>query len=365
MQVRNKQWGIAVVAIALAVAGVWQADAVRAQAAAPATATKPALTVTLTQLAAQESAVTVAANGSIAPWQEAIVGAQIGGLRLGEVLVNVGDSVKRGQTLARFDRDTVLAEIASTRAGMAEANAAIADAKFNAERGRSLEASGAISAQQINQFNAALKMAQARSDAVKARLRSDELRLKFTTVVAPDDGVVSMRSANLGMVPQPGQELFRLIRKNRLEWRAEVTAGEMSRLVVGQSVAVTLPNGAKAVGKVRLVSPLVDAQTRNALVYVDLPSGTAARAGMFARGEFETGRSNAQTLPQTAVLTRDGFTYVFTVDKNNKVAMVKVGIGRRLGDRVEVLQGLATGTNVVASGAGFLADGDLVRVVAR
>jgi HlyD family secretion protein len=363
MQVRNKQWLVAVTMLTLVGASVWQSSAVRAQS--PAAVVKPALTVTLTQLAAQDSAVTVSANGTVAAWQEAIVGAQIGGLRLGEVLVNVGDTVKRGQTMARFDRDTVQAEMASTRAGIAEANAAIADAKFNAERGRSLEASGAISAQQINQFNAALTMAQARLDAAKARLRSDELRLKFTTVVAPDDGVVTLRSANLGMVPQPGQELFRLIRKNRLEWRAEVTAAEMSRLVIGQSVAVALPSGAKTVGKVRLVSPLVDAQTRNALVYVDLPVGSAARAGMFARGEFETGRSNAQTLPQTAVLTRDGFNYVFTVDKNNKVAMVKVGVGRRLGDRVEVLQGLAAGTNVVASGAGFLADGDLVRVVAQ
>jgi RND family efflux transporter MFP subunit len=363
MQVRNKQWLMMAIVVGLAGVGIWQASAVRAQA--PAVATKPALTVTLTQLSAQESAVTVSANGTVAAWQEAIVGAQIGGLRLSDVLVNVGDAVKRGQTLARFDRDTVLAEIASTRAGMAEANAAIADAKFNADRGRSLETSGAISAQQINQFNAALTMAQARLDAAKARLRSDELRLKFTAVVAPDDGVVTVRSANLGMVPQAGQELFRLIRKNRLEWRAEVTAGEMSRLLVGQSVTVTLPNAVKVLGKVRLVSPQVDAQTRNALVYVDIPVGSPARAGMFARGEFETGRSNAQTLPQTAVLTRDGFNYVFAVDKNNKVAMVKVTVGRRLADRVEVLQGLAGGTSVVASGAGFLADGDLVRVVAR
>jgi len=116
---------------------------------------------------------------------------------------------------------------------------------------------------------------------------------------------------------------------------------------------------------VRQVAPTVDAATRNALVYVDLPdTGGRLKAGMFARGEFATGSSTALTLPQSAVLLRDGFSYVFAVGADNRVAQLKVATGRRSGERIEILQGLDDQARVVASGGGFLADGDTVRVVA-
>jgi HlyD family secretion protein len=111
------------------------------------------------------------------------------------------------------------------------------------------------------------------------------------------------------------------------------------------------------------VAPTVDATTRNGLVYVDLPAGTTVRAGMFARGDFELGNSPALTLPQSAVVLRDGFSYVYTVAENNKVSQVKVQAGRRVGDRVEITGGLNAKDRVVAAGAGFLGDGDTVKVV--
>ena len=114
-----------------------------------------------------------------------------------------------------------------------------------------------------------------------------------------------------------------------------------------------------------MIAPTVDAQTRNGLVYVDLPPGAAGvRAGMFARGEFELGRTAALTLPQSAVALRDGFQYVYLVESNGHVLQRKVTLGRRVGDRVELLGGLVAGQQVVASGVGFLADGDRVQVVA-
>jgi RND family efflux transporter MFP subunit len=169
----------------------------------------------------------------------------------------------------------------------------------------------------------------------------------------------------VGALTQPGQELFRLIRGNRLEWRAEVTASELSRIAPGMSATLRLPGGGEVTGKVRTIAPTVDPQTRNAIVYVDLPAtaDSPARAGMFARGEFDLGRTPALTLPQTAVIQREGFAYAFRVGPDNRVSEVKIGIGRRVGDRVEVTQGLDESAQVVASGAGFLADGDLVRVV--
>jgi RND family efflux transporter MFP subunit len=143
-----------------------------------------------------------------------------------------------------------------------------------------------------------------------------------------------------------------------------VAATDLARVRPGARARL-LPSGGEAIeGKVRMVAPTVDPATRNGLVYVDLPAPAGARPGMFARGEFEIGRSTGLTLPQTAVLLRDGFSVVFRVGPDGKVAQTKVGTGRRVGDRVEIVSGLEAGAKVVASGVGFLADGDLVKVVA-
>jgi len=117
---------------------------------------------------------------------------------------------------------------------------------------------------------------------------------------------------------------------------------------------------------VRSIAPTVDPQTRAALVYVDLPNvqqNTGVKAGMFARGDFELGRSTAPTVPQAAVVPRDGFNNVFILKPDNKVSQLKVQIGRRLNDRIEITSALPEGAQVVVQGAGFLNDGDLVRVV--
>lgn len=133
-------------------------------------------------------------------------------------------------------------------------------------------------------------------------------------------------------------------------------------------MTVTAPGGAQAKGRVRMVAPTVDAQTRNGLVYVDLTSpatksGASLKPGMFARGEFELGSSDALTVVQTAVLVRDGFSYVMRVGADNRVGQLKVQTGRTLGDQVEILSGLKPDDRLVATGASFLSDGDLVRVV--
>lgn len=190
------------------------------------------------------------------------------------------------------------------------------------------------------------------------------MRLAQTRIVAPDEGVISARSATVGAVVQPGQELFRLIRKERLEWRAEVAAAELARIRAGQKVQVTPAGGSAVAGVVRMVAPTVDAATRNGLVYVDLPQPGAARAGMFARGEFAVGEREGMTLPQNAVVLRDGLHWVFQLGADNKVQQRKVSVGTRIGERIEITGGLPAGARVAADGAGFLADGDTVRVVA-
>lgn len=327
-------------------------------------AAKPALTVTVTQLQPASLPVLLAANGSIAAWQEAIVGTEANGLRLADVRVNVGDVVKRGQVLATFAPDTVNADLAQTRAAVAEAEANAAEAAANAQRARDLQPTGALSAQQTNQYLTAERTAQARLEAQRAAAKVQQLRLQQTQVLAPDHGVISARSATVGAVLPAGQELFRLIRGGRLEWRAEVPSSEIAPLKPGMAVRVQPAGGEAITGKLRIVAPTVDAQTRNGLVYVDLPAGSgAAKAGMFARGEFEIGAQQGMTLPQSAVLLREGFSYVLRVGADNKVTLVKVKVGQRVGERIQILGGVQPADRVVATGGGFLGDGDMVRVV--
>jgi HlyD family secretion protein len=363
----------AVAAALLAAAGIWFFSG-RTQDAAPTAkggdAPKPALSVTAITPQPAEWPQVLAANGNIAAWQEAVIGSEISGQRLTDVLANVGDQVKKGQVLARVDDDTIAAELAQSKAALAEAQAMAAEAAANADRARQMGPQGAFTKQQINQYLTTEKTAASRVVAARAKVQADELRMAHTRVVAPDDGVISARAATVGSLTQPGQELFRLIRGGRLEWRAEVTASELGRIRPGLAVHVVPPGaaaGARIEGTVRMVAPTVDAQTRNAIVYVDLPKGGApgapAAAGMFARGEFQLGAGSALTLPQTAVLLRDGFSYAHVIGPDGKVKQVKVTTGRRSGDRVEITGGLEAGVRVVASGGAFLADGDTVRVV--
>lgn len=324
---------------------------------------KAALTVNTVSPENAEWTQHLSASGSIAAWQEAIVGSEIGGLRLIDVEVNVGDRVRKGQELARLQSDTVGAEREQTRASLVEAEAAAAEARANADRARQIEASGALSAQQIAQYLTAELTARARVDVLKARLKSDDLRLAQTRILAPDDGTITARSATLGAVVQQGQELFRLIRRDRLEWRAELPATDLDRIKPGQSVRLTTASKRTVSGQVRIVAPSLDPQTRNGIVYVDLENSRGgASAGMFASGEIELGKSAVLTLPQSAVLLHDGFSYVFRLGDDKRVAQTKVEVGQRSGDRVAIMRGLEPGGTVVASGVGFLSDGDLVRV---
>ena len=377
---------IAIYALLTTATSLFSPQLLASDSARPA-APKPALTVTAVVPQQGNLAIKLTANGNIAAWQEAIVGSEANGLRLLTVRANVGDVVRVGQVLATFAPESVQADVAQARAGLAEAQANALDASGNAERARTLQATGALSTQQINQYLTSEQTARAKVDAAKASLAVQQQRLKHTQVLAPDAGIISARSATVGAVLASGTELFRMIRQGRREWRAEVTSTELGRIAVGTPATVTLASGAQLKGRVRMVAPTVDPQTRLALVYVDLPGspGVASKQfpdgpagasvvraatsvgaflpGMFAKGEFEVGNSNALTIPQTALVIRDGFSYVYRLGGDNRVAQMKVQTGRMAGDRVEITSGLAADARLVASGGGFLSDGDLVRVV--
>ncbi len=357
------------IALVLAVVVAGAAFLMRSEAPKPAeparatTATRPALTVRLTAPQMASWPLVLPANGNVVAWQEAVIGAEIANYRISEVRVQVGDLVKKGQVLARIASDTVASELAEAKASVAELEASAAEAKGNAERAKELKEKGFYSSQLNTQYQTAEHTALARLAAARARLQAAGQRMDKTDVLAPDDGVISARSATVGSLTQPGQELFRLIRGGRLEWRAEVPSSELGKVKAGVMARLTAPSGESVKGTVRAVAPSVDPQTRNGLVYVDLPVSSAIRAGMFARGEFELAQSPALTLPQSAVVLREGFAYVFRLEGEDRVAQTKVLLGRRLGERIEVVSGLAAEARVVEAGAGFLADGDAVKIV--
>jgi RND family efflux transporter MFP subunit len=331
--------------------------------------TKAALTITTVRPERRMMRQSIAANGSIAPWQEALIGAEVNGLQINQVNVNVGDIVKRGQVIAEFSATTILADIAQANATLADAQASAIEAAGNASRARSIQDTGALSKQQIEQFMAQEASTKARVAAAEATLLSNQIRLKQTKVLAPDNGVISARAATVGAVVSPGQELFRLIRQGRLEWRAELTSSEIGAIKQGMDAYLTMPSGEKVVGKVRMVSPMVDTQTRNAMVFVDLPANNQIKSGMFARGSFELGENESVTLPASALVLRDGFTYVMQIDKQTQdkqiyVRQIKVQAGKRVGDMVEIID-LENNMDhdYVATGGAFLADGDAVNVI--
>ena len=327
------------------------------------TASKPSMSVTVIQPVLETLPMTLKVNGNVAAWQEASLGAEVNALRLATVNVDVGDMVHKGQVLATFGDESVRAEVLQSLANEAQARAFYLSAKAEADRARTVQDTGALSGSEVAQYLMQESVAQAQWDAAKAAHLAAEIRLKNTTVKSPDHGVISARSATVGAVVSTGQELFRLIRQGRVEWRAEVMASEVGQVRVGQSVLVTLATGLQVNGKVRAIAPSASDQTRNILVYVDLSRQEDLKVSIFARGEFVIGKIKALTVPAQAVVIRDGRSFVFVVSDEGQVNALKVQTGRQVHDWVEVTDGLKGIEQVVVQGAGFLNEGDFVKVV--
>jgi RND family efflux transporter MFP subunit len=351
------------ISIALSGALLLAEGEARAQAGAAA----PALTVTATKVKREQWPEEVRAAGAIEPWQEAVVSAQVGGARVVEILAEVGDSVGAGQVLARFETARLRAQEAELVASVRQAEAALREAEANRDRALALRERNLLSEQDVTRQVTQADVSGAQLAAAEARLATQRLELSYADVKAPDAGVVSARTATLGAVPQLGEELFRLVRQSRLEWRGELTAQQLARVATGDAVELTLPGGERVTARVRQVAPTLRDETRLALVYADLPAATGARAGMYAQGTVLLDETSAVVVPSASIVIRDGRSYVFALtgdDGSARVAAKEVEVGRRHGDGVEIRSELELGTRVVEQGAGFLNDGDLVRVVA-
>lgn len=353
-------WTLTLSALALAalLPGCGKTDAKPAEPRA-------AMTITSTPVKTETWPQTLEAQGAVAAWQEAQIAARVSGLPLLTLEANVGDRVKRGQVLARFDDRSVRADVAVAEATLASARATLRQQAANRDRALQVKGAGVISEQDLLQAQTQADAAAAQVDLAAAQLATQRIRLADCEVRAVDDGVISARSATLGQVSQVGAELFRLIRRERLEWRAELTAEQMAQVAVGQEATLTLPDGKTLSGKVRQLAPSLDGSSRLGLAYVDLPPGSTAKAGSYTSGRIALAQQPALTVPAEAVVLRDGRSSVFRVtgsDKDTKVTQVAVTTGRRAQGAVELTQGVKAGEPVAVRGAGFLNDGDRVRV---
>lgn len=320
-----------------------------------------AVSVASPQLRTLPRSITV--SGPVAAVEEMQLGVELSGLRVTRLAVDVGQPVRRGQVLLSLDQRMLDADLVQANAALREADAGAGLARANLARGENLARDKFISAMQLDELRAARTQAEARLGTARAARDATALRRSFADLRAPADGIISKRLVQPGQVVSAGMELLRLIKGGRLEWRAELPSEQLGRVSPGDRITLTARDGTRIEGRVRAVTPGVDAATRTGTVYADLPQPGALQPGAYLEGRIDSGLVQALVVPAAAVVLRDGFTTVFTADATGLARQVRIETGVRDRGQVEVRSGLTPGDRVVVAGAGFLADGDAVRVV--
>jgi RND family efflux transporter MFP subunit len=363
---RRRGWiTLGLLLVLLAAGGVW---ALRSRAPAPppapavAAAPTPVLTVALATAATRPVATAVTADGSVVAWQELVIGAEIGGLRLVEAPVEEGQAVRAGQLLARMDDGVLAAQAAQAEAAILEADAARDLAAADLARAESLVRTQSTSAQVAEQRRSAALQAEARLASARARRDEAVARLAQTRILAPTDGIVARVTARIGSVPAMGQEMFRILRDGRLELDARVPELDLPAIRPGQPATVR-HGGRDIPAEVRAIAPLVTPESRLGIVHVGLPPDSGLRPGMFAAAEIAGPVREVVMVPAAAVVFRDGAPQAFVLPEGgDRVRLRRLAAGERQDGMVEIREGLQAGERVVITGAGFLSDGDLVRV---
>jgi RND family efflux transporter MFP subunit len=320
------------------------------------------MTVTAVSLTRADLTRTVAMTGSVFAWQDVIIASEVGGYRVAEVFVDVGDHVKKGQRLVAMSKALLQAEVATKAAVLAQREAELANAAAALERGQSLSNMNVLSKSDLDRLTAEQLASRGRLESARADLETSQLRLQFTDVTAPDDGVITSRTVTVGQIAQAGGEMLRLLRNGRIEWRGEAPETRLADLAPGQTASIFTADGTKYDGTIRVVSPTISAGNRTALVYVDLPADERLRPGMFARGEIAIGAKPGFTVPLESIVSADGYSYVFVLGSDNIVVRKRIETGGLQQGEMEVIGGLDGGERIVMKGAGFLKDGDLVAV---
>ncbi|BDA85669.1 hemolysin secretion protein D [Aureimonas sp. SA4125] len=328
--------------------------------ASPAAAS---LTVTTDAVRKESVATQISATGLVIAAEEATVSATAGGLILTEVLVTEGGHVTAGQIVARLDGALIEAQIVEQQAAIASAEASFATAQSANERGQRLAKTGALSAKVAEERQTTVKTTEAALAQARAALGTLQVQLDRTVVRAPFAGIVSAKPATLGITVQTGTEITKVQRDGALRAAIDVPEQYLAGLSPGDKAEVAGPSGEKIGGTIALIGETVDSATHMGRVEIGLPQDTGLKAGMFVRATISAGGSQAMTVAESALTWRDGKTAVFVVAENNAVALKAVDAGTRQDGRVAVVGDLSEGDRVVTAGAGFLNDGNTVRVV--
>ncbi len=327
-------------------------------------------------------------SGSLVARDEALVGAQIDGLRVVELLAEDGDRVEKDQVLARLDRSQLDAQLAQNDAALVRADAAIAQARNQIDQSEAMREQaaadlarakglpiGVITQQTLDQriatarsseaqvaaSRSALAVAEADKRSREAERRELMVRIGRTEVRAPVAGIVSRRTARLGALAMGSADaLFRIITDGAIDLEAEVPEDSLAKLAIGMAAAIDLPGDCKATGHVRLIASEVDKTTRLGKVRIALEPEATAHIGAFATGTVEIARYVAVSVPAAAVIqSATGSTVAVVNDGRVEVSPVTVGLTN--GKAIELREGLAAGQQVVARAAAFLRTGDEVR----
>jgi len=305
---------------------------------------------------------TLMARGDVLAWEVMPIAAEMGGQRVTQIQIDVGDKIRKGQVLAVLDDSFVKLEIERLTALAEQASIAWQQARGDAARARGLQASGAMPQQQIEALLTQEQSAAQQVQSLQAQLRSQQLRLERSRITAPDAGVVMSKETALGQVAGAGQVLFRLLRQGRLEWHARVQATDAARLAAGMSARLHV-GGKSHAGKVRAIAPDMNSRTREATVVVALDAGLqdGLLPGMFARGEFVLEEAKGWRVPHAAVVLRDGQALVFKVDETSHARAVPVEIVEQTAEYM-LVSGVGESDSIVTLGGEFLADGEPIAV---
>ena len=350
------------------------------------------IAVSVTRVQTREFVENLAVSGSLVPREEILIGPEIEGLRVLEVLVEEGAQVTRGQVLARLVAATLDAQLAQNDATLArnaaataqarstivEAEARLNEARNAMSRTTTLKNSGHVSESVYDQRESAFKLAEAQlvaardgmkaSEAERAQIEAQRRELNWrrskTDVTAPADGVISQRKGRIGgMAALVSQEpMFRMIEKGEIELDAEVPQAHMAQLAVGQKGRVAIPGSGEVAGSVRLVAPAVDRSTRLGQVRILLDKDANLRIGTFARGEIEVARGTGLAVPRSAILFGKSGPSVQVVE-NDTVATRQVTLGLAEAETIEIKSGVSEGTLVVVKSGTFLRNGDKVNPI--
>ena len=303
----------------------------------------------------------LAASGALVPREDTAIFPQINGYRVAEVLVDEGMTVKAGQPLARLDDTLLRAQLAQQTAIAVQQSVAADRADAEAARVKGLDAKGILSQEQIDTRRYAAQSARAQAAAQAAAVNDVKTREGLMTIRAPYAGLVIERNVRPGDLSGGTNPWFRIAKNSQVELAADVGEDALDKIKVGAPVLVTLADGAKVQGSVRLVSPRVDAGTKLGRVKISLPVRSDIRAGGFASASFTGSTRSALAVPEPAIRYDADGAAVMVVGPGDRVIRAPVTTGQRGGGYVELITGPPVGSRVVQKAATMLVPGDVIR----